>query len=118
MTLDFPWPPTTNHLFATVGRRRVKTSAYNAYLRKCQDWVLEYAIPRFTFAKQALSVTIICHAPTKRPYDIDNRAKATLDALQACGIIESDAWVNQLNMVRGSPYPRSGRVKIHIEPVL
>ncbi len=116
MNFDFPWPPTTNNLFASVGNRRIKTKAYNSYIKACQDKVLESLIPRFTFEKQRLSVVILCHAPNKRLYDIDNRAKAALDALQTCGIIENDSQLDHLTLVRGAPHP-GGRICVHIEAI-
>lgn len=103
LVFDFPWPPTTNHLFASIGKRRVKTKTYRDYLADCIEATLTTRIPRFTADHKRLSVAIICHAPTKISYDLDNRAKALLDSVQACGIIGNDSQVDRLYLVRGIP---------------
>ena len=48
-----------------------------------------------------LRVTIELHAPTKRKYDIDNRVKVLLDALQASRFICDDEQIDSLHVERG-----------------
>ena len=52
-----------------------------------------------------VSVTIELHAPTRRAYDIDNRAKAVLDALQAHEVIIDDSQVDALHVYRRERFP-------------
>ena len=37
IVLDLPLPPSTNHLFATVGRKRIKTKKYKQWISECMN---------------------------------------------------------------------------------
>jgi len=50
-----------------------------------------------------LRVRLELSAPTKRKYDIDNRIKATLDALQAAGFIVDDEQIDSITVKRLPP---------------
>lgn len=82
-------PPSTNHLFLTAGRRRVKTSEY-------RDW-LAVAVPEIAKLQRPAKfpVRIIATLFGKPPAinmqrDIANIEKACGDALVEAGIIPDD----------------------------
>ena len=50
---------------------------------------------------QRLGMTVTLNAPTRRKYDIDNRSKALLDALQHARVYEDDEQIDELTLKRG-----------------
>lgn len=104
LSFEFPWPPTGNNLYPTIrGKRRVKSKQAIAYRKACADKVLELNIPRFAFVGARLRVGIWFRAPISMSYDLDNRFKAALDAMQYCGIIENDNQIDIIEGTRGQP---------------
>ncbi len=63
--------------------------------------------------KQRLAVTIFLHAPNKRKYDIDNRCKAILDAMQDSLLFEDDEQIDSLTLRRGE-ICKGGKAIVHI----
>jgi Holliday junction resolvase RusA-like endonuclease len=63
------------------------------------------AVPRLcagsTPSTNRLKMWVCLHAPNRRKYDIDNRAKALLDAMQDGGLFENDEQVDHLWLNRG-----------------
>lgn len=45
-SVDLPLPPSVNNLFATVGRKRVKSREYRAWLAACEPLLVELRHPR------------------------------------------------------------------------
>ncbi len=88
-------PPSANVLFATIGRRRVKTSLYKAWLAAgIQDLRI---IQRAPLVKGRIQVTIVAERRlTFR--DLDNIAKPTLDLLVKAEVIEDDYLVERLTL--------------------
>jgi crossover junction endodeoxyribonuclease RusA len=60
-----------------------------------------------------LMVTIRLFAPTRRAYDVDNRIKALLDALQHAGCFADDEAIDELQVARG-PVQKGGAAKVLI----
>ena len=52
----------------------------------------------------------------KRKMDIDNRIKATLDALEHAGVFDDDFQVDHLEMIRGEPI-KGGLLHVVIEEI-
>lgn len=121
LRFTLPWPPTLNHSYpSTTDKRgktkRVKSKALLAYREQCAKHVLADAIPRFNFQNgERLAVWIFYRAPRAISYDIDNRAKAVLDVLQYCGVIENDAQVDELHQERGSPDATGGSILVQVQ---
>jgi Holliday junction resolvase RusA-like endonuclease len=81
-------PPTTNNLFAGVGRRRVKSPAYVAW-EKTAGWSLVTQKPRRI--KGPVSVLIeVSERESANNWDLCNREKAAMDLLVTHGVIEGD----------------------------
>jgi Holliday junction resolvase RusA-like endonuclease len=38
----FPMPPTTNHLYATVGKKRIKSKEYKQFRERVRIWMLQH----------------------------------------------------------------------------
>jgi crossover junction endodeoxyribonuclease RusA len=87
-TLTLPFPPTTNHLFATVGRRRIRSAKYRAWSE----------LAGFQMNRQRptpIKGPVLLHyefqeGQDKRKRDIGNLEKAVTDLLVEHGVIEAD----------------------------
>lgn len=91
-----PVPPSVNALWATVGKRRVRTAAY-------RDWSMtagrsmrsQWGGGRETIAHPVL-IVMACERQT-RSADIDNRLKPVGDLLESVGVLANDrlitAWL-------------------------
>ena len=63
--------------------------------------------------KGRLSVHVLLHAPNRRKYDIDNRIKPLLDALQFSSVYRDDEAVDHL-VVRRGDIIKGGQVIVQI----
>lgn len=113
-TFCLPWPPTVNTYYRHVvmgGSSRTLISKRGREYQTCCDGmhVMQWSC--------RLAISLEFHAPTRRKYDLDNRAKAVLDALQHGGIIEDDELIDHLTLVRGEIIPRNGKVVVTIDAI-
>lgn len=119
MTVEFsiPWPPTANNLFANSERGGRHTAPKAKAFRKAVgENVLLQRVPRHQLSGR-LRVTLMLQAPDRKAYDIDNRVKATLDALVANGVIADDSIIDELFVYRRQPQPPAGQARIIIEEI-
>ena len=65
---------------------------------------------------QRLSVVLMLHPSNKRKWDIDNRAKACLDALQHAGIIPDDEQIDLL-IIQRCDQAKEAYVDIYINEI-
>jgi Holliday junction resolvase RusA-like endonuclease len=84
-TLKLPWPPTSNHAYATIttraGARRVKSAAARNYALITQVLTKRvHPTPIFTTSDR-IAVTLQLHPPDARRFDIANREKILIDAV-------------------------------------
>lgn len=54
--------------------------------------------------------------PDRRGRDVDNLAKALLDALQHAGVMRDDSQVRRLVLEMADPAPKQGRAVVTIRP--
>lgn len=97
--IALPWPPSTNALFVGVGSRRVRTKEYNDWRREA-GWTLQaQRPPKFD---GPVEITIELCPPHSRRFDLDNRAKSTLDLLTTHQVIrdDHDGFVRAINIKR------------------
>jgi len=100
LRLVLPWPPSVNHSSGpTSNGGRYLTPEHKAFRNECNLRVIAAGSPAFGEAR--LAVEIHLTPPDKRRFDLDNRLKGTLDALQLCGVYEDDAQIDDLRVVRG-----------------
>lgn len=91
-------PPSVNAMYRNVsGRGRVRTKAYKAWAKVAWAELQQQALPKFS---GQVSVTI--QLPQKMRGDVDNRAKATLDLLQACGVVANDRQCDPVHIGRAN----------------
>ncbi len=116
-TLELPFPPTSNHAYATVttrgGARRVKSAAARNYALLAQILTKRvHPIPPFTTTDR-IAITITLHPPDARRFDIANREKILVDAIsRALGF--DDSQVDRITIERMPP-DLGGRVIVRVE---
>lgn len=101
-TIVLPWPPSLNKMWRTPRSGRLAgMTILSAAAREYRTAAIQAIGPREpTMAR--VSVVLTLNAPTKRPFDIDNRAKAPLDALTHAGFWRDDGQVDKLTIIRGT----------------
>lgn len=95
-----PIPPSTNNLFATIGRRRVVTRAY-------REWRATAAAMIAREDARTISgwVRIDIALPITLRGDVSNRVKAIEDALVSARVIADDRFVSDLRVTRETDAP-------------
>lgn len=113
--ITLPYPPAVNNLFATVGRRRIRSRRYEDW---CEIAGLMLASQRPAKIKGPFTIRIIAERPDKRSRDLDNILKAPLDLLVTMGVIEDDSLAQEI-VVGWSPKAPAlpGRLVITVEAV-
>lgn len=86
--LLLPFPPSVNSMTACVGGRSIKTARHRQYLVDACKAIQKQEWEEFT---NPVSIKMSLGRPDKRKRDIDNHAKAPLDALVAMGVIDDDS---------------------------
>jgi crossover junction endodeoxyribonuclease RusA len=114
--LSLPLPPSVNNLFVNVpGRGRAPSSHYT-------KWKSDAAICIMAARQKPIAgpfqATLTFDAPDKRPRDLDNMAKAPLDALKRAGLIEDDRLARKLTLEWGDAKPKGAEVHVIIEGVI
>ena len=112
--LTLPFPPTVNHYYRNVNGRTLMSKEGRMYrglaIRSCQ-WQRTPVIS----PDVRLAVQIDLYPSNRRRWDIDNRVKACLDALQHAGVIPDDEQVDVLIVKRHAP-DKDSRVELTINP--
>lgn len=110
-SFDLPWPPSVNRWLRVYGGRAVKSKEWRLF-HEGAGMVISDAYQGPLLTESGISVFISLEAPTRRGYDIDNRAKGILDACQGI-IYEDDRQVDTLILTRGERYP-GGRARVMV----
>lgn len=97
ITLELPWPPSTNRIWRRVGNRTVLSKAARQYH---QQVMRSTAVPVAMTGR--LAVALVANPPDNRRRDIDNLIKTVLDALRKVGAYEDDSQIDLLTIIRGS----------------
>lgn len=100
-----PVPPSTNNLFLSVGRRRVKTPQYRAWIAEADPIAARLQPPPGT--PFGVSITVYGHGRLNTARDLANCEKAIVDSLVRTGVIPGDSirdglWRVVLNYQPGS----------------
>jgi len=107
---SFTWPPSGNQLMRAnwKGRRLYPSKAYREWTAINLPTVLEG--PRIPTINYQVRLGLVFQPPDRRPYDLDNRAKAVQDLLVKGGVVKDDnaRFLNPVNLsgvdpVKGEP---------------
>ena len=117
MRIILPWPPSVNHAFATVGRRRVLSQKGRDYRDSVAKRVLMDRWQNAFGLHDEITVKIVAYPPDKRRRDLDNSMKAVLDALQTAGVYPDDSQIVSLSIIRDAiDYP-FGSIEVELTAV-
>lgn len=106
-TFRLPWPPSVNSIYKRT-RTGTALSGRAKQYRDAVAWTCyEQHVRRWMDTRLALTIT--AHAPDRKNRDLDNLLKATLDALEACRVIDDDVHVDRIVIERGDPDPTTKR---------
>lgn len=86
-TYRLPWPISTNSIWRSVNGRNILSESARNWIEAAD---LELGLQKRQSVKGPVEISIQLCPPNKRKYDLDNRAKVTIDALVRNGIIEAD----------------------------
>jgi crossover junction endodeoxyribonuclease RusA len=112
ISLALPWPPAVNNLYRNFGKKRVKTERYAVWTRSAALSVLAQGCPGI---KGRFCISIECSPPDKRKRDLDGLAKAPLDLLVSCGVIEDDSLADRIILAwSDTPPAKPGALSIVI----
>lgn len=115
--ISLPWPPSVNRIWRCVGGRVLLSADGRAYRELVAVELWREIAPPFRdvpILTGRLSMTIRAYPPDKRKRDIDNLAKACIDAIQATKLIfEDDAQIDHLS-IRRMNVEKPGRVEVSI----
>ena len=113
--LTFPFPPTVNTYYRNVNGRTLMSKKGRMYRGVCIRCAVWQKYPEIA-ATERVAVILNLYPPNKRKWDIDNRVKAVLDALQHAGVLPDDEQVDRLTVNRCA-ISDDDRVEITILPV-
>ena len=95
LTLILPYPPSVNGYYATVGNRRIVSKRGLLYRQS-----VIRTVPRIQALEGSLWMDVDLYPPSKRKYDVDNTAKALLDALTHAGVWRDDSQIFRLCLTK------------------
>lgn len=107
---DLPWPPTVNTYWDTItipvkgkpGKRRatmILSARARDYRILVADAVRRQSVPCHVFTGK-LRVRFLAFPPDRRERDLDNLFKGMLDSLVHAGVLQNDAEIDDLRIVR------------------
>ena len=107
--LDLPMPPSVNHYWGIRGKQRFIGKQGKQFRLTVAEEVAEAGIK----LEGRLAVHVALFPANRVRFDIDNRIKPLLDALQNAGCFEDDEQVDELHVTRQGVYP-GGRCTVII----
>jgi len=113
--LVLPWPPSVNGYWRSYRGRQIISKRGREYRASA---AAEMAVAGLLNAQISgpVKVSIDLHPPTLRRYDVDNWAKAPLDALTHAGVWQDDEQVQELTL-RKCGKEKPGCIVIEIEEI-
>lgn len=102
ITVDMPYPPSVNNLFVNVqGKGRRKSKRYEEWSHVAHMEIMAQRPQwRIQHICGPVSISIVLER-RGRPIDIDNGAKALIDALVKMKLIDDDRNVQRLTVEHG-----------------
>jgi Holliday junction resolvase RusA-like endonuclease len=88
LIIALPMPPSTNNMFATVGRRRIRSAEYSGWLLEA-GYRLKSQRPPLMAGRVSLLIDVE-EPKTARRQDVANREKAVTDLLVSHRVIQGD----------------------------
>ena len=118
--LTLPFPPSSNTYYRSVRMGKSCRVLLSKKGRLYKEEVCEYIANQILDSKEfpypllgRLSVHVMLHAPNRRKWDIDNRIKPLLDAMQSAGVYPDDEAIDHLTIKRGEII-KGGKVTVQL----
>lgn len=99
ITITLPLPPTINHYYVRSSRTIFLNKKANEFRKEV--FILSRNFSNYFSINERLLIDVIFHPPNKRKFDIDNRLKGLLDALQHARIFSDDEQIDKIIVTRG-----------------
>ena len=113
-----PIPPSVNEIWTPICRNGkgafVKSKKYRSWLANANAALTVQDRPRDPLYGH---ITVAIDVPDTEKRDIDNLEKATLDVLEAAGILEDDKHVRHLGINRALD-PNETEIRLHVRRYL
>src|SRR6056297_4211654 len=103
-----PWPPSVNAAWRAYQGRNILSKVGRAYRKAAVAHVHELNGGEPEPLLGPLAMTIRMHPPDRRRRDVDNHAKAVLDACTHAGVWSDDSQVRELHLYMDEVSPRNG----------
>ena len=111
--LLLPWPPSINHYWLARGNTRFISKAGKQFRQAVAE---ECAQQGVVALEGRLAVYVALFPPDRRARDIDNVAKALLDACEHAGCYASDNQIDELQIIRQG-VQKGGHCTVLILPI-
>jgi crossover junction endodeoxyribonuclease RusA len=100
LVLELPFPPSVNRLWRVgKGGRMYRSRPYMRWLKRAGlEWMVQRVNSPIKRIDGPFTAEIILCAPDKRRRDVDNLAKAAMDALVHFGIIVDDSLCRKVTI--------------------
>ena len=105
-------PPATNNLFATVGKRRIRSARYDAWIAEAL-WSIAFQKPGRVSGPFHFTMTV--QRPDRRRRDLDGLCKPALDILVKAGVTDDDSLCEAISLRWESREPTGEAVFICVE---
>jgi Holliday junction resolvase RusA-like endonuclease len=109
VSFNLPMPPSTNNLYATAGKGRVKTSQYRSWISRA-GWEIKAQWPTLPHFVDQVECRI--RLPVASRIDIDN-IKALPDLLTYMRVIQDDKQIQRLT-IDGRQALEPGRCEVSV----
>jgi crossover junction endodeoxyribonuclease RusA len=103
VTLDLPFPPSTNRLWRHCRGRVVLNPEYRAWIKKTDDFLIYQKVKpaKVKVSGPFVAEIVLDENERKRGGDCDNRVKAVLDYAQRVEIINNDRLAKKVSVEWG-----------------
>jgi len=108
--LELPYPPSVNHYYRRVGTRTLISREGRAYRETVVSILAALGVQPLL---GKLNVQVELFPPDRRRRDVDNTAKALLDALEHGNAYENDSQIVRLEIEKFEPV-KGGRAIVRI----
>lgn len=98
--ITLPWPPSANTYYRRSGRHIHLSNKGRKFKMDAMATLKSLRLDAEQITER-LTVRMELHPPNRRKFDIDNRIKPVLDALQRGGLIVDDEQIDDLRIKRG-----------------
>jgi len=95
LCLMLPFPPSVNSIIRCIKSRRIKTPLHTDYMEEAVRVIRKQP---HRLISGLVSLSLALGRPDKRKRDLDNHAKAVLDALVVSCVLADDSQVQRLEM--------------------